>query len=413
MESSNSGKVAKIDNKFIRNAQYKMTAKEQKVLYYLIAHLDPKNETEFHKIRIPMQEFQELLRDEKDTNNGSFYDNMNLLCKNLIERAIIFPTKFRYEGRILSGFISWFQAIMPKHDEHGQAYIEFHFSDIMKPFLLQLHQYVNINPLEVVPMQNTHAIRMYTIFQSEKDRLKGVKKDVTLDYVVSELKEILGITDKYKSGGFQNFKINVLDKIKNDINKNAPSMLVDYNYIKAARTITGISFKVSDKQQALEKAQKQLQALKPKKEPKPKTDIKTYVPSERELETLSRAKLQAYHNLVKFGIFEGIAYKQILSKINGSEFDGYEDFFIEQAILYFEKNALQKTTKALKSSTFVTWWTKNKVFESGDVWADILEKLAKHKKQLMNKSPEIYENRIIARAMTHGQFEAYFKSRKK
>lgn len=407
MDSPKSNKVAKIDNKFIRNAQYKMTAKEQKVLYYLIAHLDPKNETEFHKIRIPMREFQELLQEE-DTKNGSFYENMQALCKNLIERAIVFPTKFTYEGRILSGFISWFQAIMPKHDEYGQAYIEFHFSDVMKPFLLQLHQYVNVNPLEVVPMQNTHAIRMYTIFKSEKDRLKGGKKNVTLDYVVSELKEILGITDKYASGGFQNFKVNVLDKIKNDINANAPSMSVNYSYIKAARTITGITFNVADKEQE----QKQLQVPKPKKEPKPKTDIKSYVPSEGELDILSRAKLQAYDILIKFGVFGGIAYKQILPKIKGSEFEGYEDFFVEKAIQHFEKNAIQTTTKELKASTFVTWWTKNKVFESGDVWADILEKLANHKKQLMKKSPEAFENRIIARAMTHRQFEAYIKSRR-
>jgi hypothetical protein len=55
--------------------------------------------------------------------------------------------------------------------------------------------------------------------------------------------------------------------------------------------------------------------------------------------------------------------------------------------------------------------SRNKVFESGDVWADIAEKLGKHKKQLMNKSPEAYENRVIARAMTHGQFLAYVKSR--
>ena len=80
---------------------------------------------------------------------------------------------------------------------------------------------------------------------------------------------------------------------------------------------------------------------------------------------------------------------------------------------YFEKNAIQNTTKELKASTFVTWWTKNKVFESGDVWAETLEKLGKHKKELMNKNPEAFENRIIARAMTHAQFEAYFKSRQK
>jgi hypothetical protein len=157
--------------------------------------------------------------------------------------------------------------------------------------------------------------------------------------------------------------------------------------------------------------QKLLQAAKPNKELRARTDTKTYVPTDKELEILTKARLHAYHILIEFGIFGGIAYKQILSKIKGSEFDGYEDFFVEKAIQHFEKNAIQKTTKDLKASTFVTWWTKNKVFESGDVWADIAEKLGKHKKQLMNKSPEAYENRVIARAMTHGQFLAYVKSR--
>lgn len=355
-----------------------------------------------------MQEFQELLK-EGDNKNGSFYENMHTLCKNFISKRVIFPTKFTYEGKTLSGFINWFQSIMPTHDERGHAYVEFHFSDAMKPFLLQLHHYVNINPLEIAPMQNAHAIRMYSIFKSERDRLKTVKKNVTLAYVIDELKEILGITDKYDNGDFKNFRVNVLDKIKDDISENAPSMSVDYSYIKAARKITGITFNVSDKDQ------KQLQAPKPKKEPKPKADIKadikTYTPSEKELDTLTRAKLQAYYILIEFGIFGGIAYKQILPKIKGSEFDGYEDFFVEKAIQHFEKNAIQNTTKDLKASTFVTWWTKNKVFEGGDVWADILEKLGTNKKQLMNNNPKAYDNRKLARTMTNGQFLAYVKSR--
>ena len=96
-------------------------------------------------------------------------------------------------------------------------------------------------------------------------------------------------------------------------------------------------------------------------------------------------------------------------KIKGSEFEGFEDFFIEKAILHFEKNAIQNTTKALKASTFVTWWTKNKVFESGDVWADIMEKLVKYKKQMQIKKPVAFENRLIAKTMTNAQFEASLK----
>ena len=96
----------------------------------------------------------------------------------------------------------------------------------------------------------------------------------------------------------------------------------------------------------------------------------------------------------------------------GSEFEGFEDFFIEKALQHFEKNAIQNTNKALKASTFVTWWTKNKVFESGDVWSDISEKLAKHKKQLQAKNPEALENRLLAKNMTYAEFQTYFKVKK-
>ena len=77
--------------------------------------------------------------------------------------------------------------------------------------------------------------------------------------------------------------------------------------------------------------------------------------------------------------------------------------------MHFEKNAIQATTKELKASTFVTWWVKNKVFESGSVWADILEKVVHHKKQLQNTNPTAYENRQIAKTMTNDEFEDYIK----
>jgi plasmid replication initiation protein len=407
MDSKMSNKVAKIDNSFVVNAQYKMTAKEQKVLYYLIAHLDPLTEKEFYSISVPLEEVEEMLK-ETDNRSGSVHEDMNNLCKSLSSKQITFPSRFTARGRAIHSYINWFQSIIVSKDETGQIYIKFTFSADMSPFLLELHHYVNIKPLEVVPMTNAHAIRMYSIFKSEKDRLKNIKDVVTMTYVFDELKAVLGIGDKYKSDDLKGFRNFVLNKIKDDINTNSPSMSVDYNYLKKQRKVTGVAFNISDK----EHEQKQLQGPKPKKEPRPKADIKTYMPSDKELEILSKAKLQAYHILLQFGIFEGIAYKQILPKIKGSEFDGYEDFFVERAIQHFEKNAIQNTTKELKASTFVTWWTKNKVFESGDVWADILEKLSNHKKQLMYKNPEAYENRAIARTMTNGQFVAYINNRK-
>lgn len=403
MNNQISEKIAKIDNSFILNAQYRLTAKEQKILYYLISHLDPKNEKEFHNITVPIREIEDTIK-ESSNRSGSFYDDIDRICKSLIRKEITFPTKFLYDGKKLNGYISFFQSIMPLEDEKGQICIEFSFANKMRPFLLQLHHYVNIGVLEVVQMKNAHAIRMYSIFKSEKDRLKGMKNIITMSYGLEELRAMLGLEDRYESDCFKNFRLNVLDKIRDEINTKCPSMIVKYDYLKTRRKITGITFTVYEKKETL------VVLDNPKKEPKtPKENIKDYTPSGKELEILNRSKKKAYEKLVELGVFEGIAYKKIIPTIKGSEFNGYEDIFIEKAILHFEKTAIQTTTKELKASTFVTWWTKNKVFESGEVWADILEKVVNHKKHLQKTNPTAFENRIIAKAMTNVQFEEYIK----
>ena len=407
MNTSMSDKVAKIDNTFILNAQYRLTAKEQKILYYLISHLDPKNEKDFNIISVPIWQIEEALKDSSK-EWGGLYNEIDRLCGSMISKNITFPSHVLIGGRPLKGRINFFSSIRPIVDNNGETAIQFSFSADMKPFLLQLHHYVNIGALEVVPMNNAHAIRMYSIFKSEKDRMKSTKSMVTMSYTLDELKAVLGINDKYKGDNFKDFRIHVLDKIRDEINVNSLTMFVKYDYIKVMRKITGVTFSIYDRKPTAEL----LEAPKPEKERKTKANVKNYTPSDKELDTLTRAKMQAFRLLLDYGVFAGIAYKQILPKIRGSEFEGFEDFFIEKAILHFEKNAIQNTTKELKASTFVTWWTKNKVFESGDVWADILEKLVKHKKQMQIKNPITFENRLVAKTMTNAQFEEYVKLNK-
>ena len=424
-------KVAKIDNMFIVNAQYKMTAKEQKILYYLISHLDPKNEQDFNVITVPLRQLEENLK-ESSKKWGSLYEEIDRLCANMIAKNVAFPTNILIEGRPLKGRINFFSSIRPVIDDDGQTAIRFSFSPDMKPFLLQLHHYVNIGVLEVVPMTNAHAIRMYSIFKSERNRTRPMLQSILqIHYTLDELKAVLGIAAKYKSDNFKDFRIYVLDKIREEINEHCPTMFVSYDYIKIRRKITGVTFNIYERKPTTALLNSPSPSHLPTHTPvsvsvnepvqasnktpnaaKPKSDIKNYTPSEKDLGILTRAKTQAYKLLTDFGVFEGIAYKQILPKIKGSEFEGFEDFFVEKALQHFEKNAIQNTTKALKASTFVTWWTKNKVFESGDVWSDISEKLAKHKKQLQAKNPEILENRLLAKNMTYAEFEAHFKAKK-
>ena len=124
-----SEKVAKIDNTFILNAQYRLTSKEQKVLYYLISHLDPKNETEFHSSKIPIRDIEEMLRDDMDTRYCSFYEKIDKLCASMISKNITFPSNLLIGGKPLKGRINFFSAIKPMVDETGESVIQFSFSD--------------------------------------------------------------------------------------------------------------------------------------------------------------------------------------------------------------------------------------------------------------------------------------------
>jgi hypothetical protein len=406
MQTQATDKIAKIDNSFILNAQYRLTAKEQKILYYLIAHLDPKNSKEFHSITVPIKEIEEILK-EKGAKYGSFHEDIDRVCKSLIRKEITFPSKFILNSKRLNGYISWFQSIMPVEDEQGNLCIEFAFSNKMSPFLLQLHHYVNIGVLEVVPMQNAHAIRMYSVFKSERDRLRGVANVVTMTYAIDDLKAMLGISDKYK-GQLIDFKVNVLDKIRDEINESCPTMFVEYAYVKAQRKATGVTFSVYERKPNTAKTATKTPKNKAIGEKTVAKTTQNNLPTEGDIDALTRAKLGAYKLLLEYGVFEGIAYKQIIPTIKGSEFDGYEDKFIEFALKHFEKTAQQKTTKALKASTFVTWWTKNKVFDSGNVWADILEKVVQFKKEQAHNDPTAFQNRMVAKNMTNSDFEKYY-----
>lgn len=126
MNSELSEKVAKIDNTFILNAQYRMTAKEQKLLYYLISHLDPKNEKDFNIIRIPIRQIEETLK-ESVKKWGSLYEEIDRLCGNMISKNITFSSKVIIEGKPLKGRINFFSAIRPIVDDNGQTLIEFEF----------------------------------------------------------------------------------------------------------------------------------------------------------------------------------------------------------------------------------------------------------------------------------------------
>ena len=163
--------IARIENRFIFNARYQLSAREQKIILYLMSNLDPLAQNDFHKQIVSVKELENLLKGE-DKKWGGLYKEMNDFSARIISKYISFDSDFLVGGKPLRGVISWFQSVIPVETENGEVALEFMFSERLKPFLLQLSEYAKIHPLDVAPMKSGFAIRMYQVFKAERDRMR-------------------------------------------------------------------------------------------------------------------------------------------------------------------------------------------------------------------------------------------------
>jgi plasmid replication initiation protein len=392
-QSENLNLLARLENSFVFSARYKLNAREQKMLLYLISKLNPKLQTDFHKQAVTIAELKDLLTAD-DKKHGSFRERLQESVNNLVSCQINFPSTFTIDGMQFRNVINWFQYCVTKQDENGQVYLEFAFSEILKPFLLNLKEYVKLNPVDILKMRSAYTIRMYQIFKAEFDRV-GKTRKATVTFTLIELKELLGIEDKYNTGDLKDFRNRVLNKIREEVNEQSTSIQVDYSYVKTGKRVTGVTWMVSDKQP-------NTVTTKNKKKDK---DAEDFVPSQKDTATLTRAQLKAFELLVELGVFDGIAFKQILPSIGGSEIEGFEDLFIHKAITLFKEKS-----KRTDAPTFVKWWHDLKVFEVGsNSWSIIIEGIIADKKKLENDNPEAFHNRMKAKSMTDAAFEAWYR----
>ena len=362
-----------------------------------MSNLDPKGQDDFHKQVIPVKDLETLLKAE-GKKWGGLYKEMNDFSTRIISKYISFDSDFLVQGKPLRGVISWFQSVIPMENEHGEVALEFMFSERLKPFLLQLSEYAKIHPLDVAPMKSGFAIRMYQVFKAERDRMRKHTQSSAMVYTLDELKKMLGIEGKYKV--LKDFRRRVLDVVEREINTHSPSVQVKYEYIKTKRRVTGIRFVIFDKIK-----------IKPTAAKEAGGEANNYAPTEEELSVLTYSQHKAYTNLVKFGVYEGIAFKQILPNIKGGDVEGFEDYFVKHALAHFKRWARNQPNKAISAATFVMWWSEKKIFDAeNDVFWKIVEKISTDKKKLDQVT---FDNRIEAKNMTKDEFIEWYKKTQK
>ena len=394
LTTQQSNRVARIENRFIFNAQYQLTAREQKVILYLISNIDPKSQKRFHEQVISVKKLESALK-AHGKKWGGLYEEMQSFTDRILDKKIRFPTDLKIDGRSFPGKINWFQSVMPVRNENQEVSLRFLFSEDLKPFLLQLNEYAQINRLEAQQMKSGHAIRMFQIFKAQRDRMRRHEKVSKLTYEVSSLKAILGIEGKYPR--FNSFRERVLDTIKHEINTYTSLELINLVYTRSGKKVVALTFVFTEKE----------------KESETFLEIKVdpgQAPTEESLtHTFTKSQLRAYKLLVKRNIIPGIAYKQIVPEISrgSSEFIGFEDIYFEFAWAIFENksNLFQKGSKLTtdevrkKAGTFVNWFLDNKVFQQGDHFATIQSLLAEKKKHMQRNYPDEWDLRMRSKGI--------------
>lgn len=208
--------VARMDNRFVFHARYNLSAKEAKIILFLISKIDPLHQENLIEQTISVKELEQFLKGNAK-RWGGLYSELRLIRDSLVRKGIYIPTEIRIEGKHFDGYVNWFQEIMPVYDEGNNVALRFLFAKSLQPFLLNLKQYVAINLNEVITLKSSFSIRIFQILRAYRDKFAKHQRHSKINYELENLKILLGIEHKYRD--WRNFKKKVLEVVVKEINQ--------------------------------------------------------------------------------------------------------------------------------------------------------------------------------------------------
>lgn len=178
-------------NDLIAKAQHDLTAKELKIMDYVISKIKPSDD-EFNTIHTSLYELNKVM--DLNVRSGANYSYMAEKLIGLREKTVaIFE-----EGKTRAvTFTGWLNDVTVK--ENGQVSLK--LSDKLVPYLLNLKKnYTQYFLHDTAQLSSKYAIMIYKLMR-EVDKSKG-KKTPTLSISPDVLKEKLNAPENYSFGQF-------------------------------------------------------------------------------------------------------------------------------------------------------------------------------------------------------------------
>lgn len=211
-------------NDIIQKSRYKLSTQQQKLILYMISKIRP-NDTEFKEYIFDLKDLCQIMNiDIKGSNYYNFRESIQKIA----------DTSFwiNADGN-KDKLYRWLDDV---EIEPNATKIKIKFDEDLKPFLLQLKERFTEYHLEsIICFDSKYSFRLYELFKSYSFQQKFII--LSLD----ELKKQLMIDDKYDR--FSMFRVNVLDKAIEEINKYT-ELRIEYKTIRTNRAITHLQFDI-------------------------------------------------------------------------------------------------------------------------------------------------------------------------
>jgi len=213
-------------------ARYKFDIWETRLFTKMLTMIR-KDDEDFKDYKIYLKE---VVADFDLHKNKESYEYLKLGAKKLMKKTFYIPyeedgVKRFFETPVIAGLDGAVGDGRKMREDH--LYIKISFHPIIKPYLLQLKsQFTVYDARNILKLPSTYSIRIYELLK----QYENIKKR-TFDVV--ELKEILGIEDKYKLYG--HFRERVIEKARRDLQKYT-DISFTYEAIKKGRAVSKLRF---------------------------------------------------------------------------------------------------------------------------------------------------------------------------
>ncbi|MFP4095451.1 MAG: replication initiation protein [Cyclobacteriaceae bacterium] len=216
------------------NGQFYMTTNELRIFVYMLSEIK-KGDGEFREIRIPCAILQ-------SDNRRVHYDDLREACDRLTKKNIGIEVT-NAKGKRKFTYLPLMQIC--EHQE-GSGTLVAEFNNRMKPYLLNLTENFTASQLKnFLNIKSYYSYRIYWL-------LKQYEDFKTRTLTIEELKEMLGIEDKYNH--FGHFRTRVLNKAQKELKKT--DIQFTYKTINVGRKVGKIKFEIVREKQLEESAKK-------------------------------------------------------------------------------------------------------------------------------------------------------------